>query len=159
MELVNLEGTPFQSGMTSIEIPSYHSMEITYHSISYQTIQYHTIPPHTIPYHVIPYHHSKPVMGCWVSGVLLQNMKIISAGCSTGPLASIFCWQVPQIFVIILDSVVQGFVGKGLWGMGRGQGFGTLTKPLPSTWVWGLPMDFGRVRVSASQHDVWVTVN
>jgi len=48
LELGNLKGTPFQSGMTSIPIPSYHGMETTY--------QYHTIPTHTILYHAIPYH-------------------------------------------------------------------------------------------------------
>jgi hypothetical protein len=62
LELANLEGTPFQSGMTSIPIPSYHGMETTYHTISYHTIPSHTIPYHTIPlipfhsYHTIPFH-------------------------------------------------------------------------------------------------------
>ena len=50
-------------------------------------------------------------------------------------------------------SDVQGFVnphgyeGKGTWGKGRGQGIGTLTKPLPSTQVGGYPQLFGRVGV------------
>jgi len=50
-------------------------------------------------------------------------------------------------------SDVQGFVnpygyeGKGTWGKGRGQGIGTLTKPLPSTRVGGYPQLFGRVGV------------
>ena len=116
LELANLEGTPFQSGMTSIPIPSYHGMETTYHSISYHTKPYHsisyhtiqiqsnpihTIPCHTIPYHDIPYHHSKPVTGCL--GSFLQNMKIISAGCNTGPLGSIFCGLVLHISSDILS--------------------------------------------------------
>jgi hypothetical protein len=52
-----------------------------------------------------------------------------------------------------MASVVQGFInphgfaGKGLWGKGQGQGFETLTKPLPSTQVWGYLWFFGRVRV------------
>ena len=54
LELVNLESTPFQSGMTSIRIPSYHGMETTYHSISYHTKPYHSISYHTIPCHTIP---------------------------------------------------------------------------------------------------------
>jgi len=41
----------------------------------------------------------------------------------------------------------HGFAGKGSWGKGRGHGFRTLTKPLPSTWVGGYPQLFGRVRV------------
>jgi len=91
LELANLEGIPFQSGMTSIPIPSYHGMETTYwyHTIPTHTIPYHTIPTHTIPYHDIPYHHSKPVTGCL--GSFLQNIKNISAGCNTDPLGSIFC--------------------------------------------------------------------
>jgi hypothetical protein len=107
LELANLEGTPFQSGMTSIPIPSYHGMETTYHSISYHSIPslaipYHIIPyhsTHTIPYHVIPYHHSNPVTGCL--GSFSQNLKIISAGCNSGPLGSIFYGQVLQIFAVI----------------------------------------------------------
>jgi hypothetical protein len=115
LELANLEGTPFQSGMTSIPIPSYHGMETTYHTISYHTIPSHLIPyhmipyhsthtipyhsTHTIPYHVIPYHHSNPVTGCL--GSFSQNLKIISAGGNTGPLGSIFCGQVLQIFAVI----------------------------------------------------------
>jgi hypothetical protein len=101
--------------MTSIPIPSYHGMETTYHTMSYHTIPSHTIPyhtiplipyhtipyhsTHTIPYHVIPYHHSNPVTGCL--GSFSQNLKIISAGCNTGPLGSIFCGQVLQIFAVI----------------------------------------------------------
>jgi len=72
------------------------------HTMSYHTIPFHVIPYHTIPYHVIPYHHSKPVTGCL--GSFLQNMKIISAGCNTGSLGSIFCGQVLQIFTVILSS-------------------------------------------------------
>jgi len=86
LELGNVKGTPSQSGMTSIPIPSYHGMETT---IPFQLIPYHTIPPHTIPYHVIPHHHSKPVTGCL--GSVLQNIKNIYAGCNTDPLGSIFC--------------------------------------------------------------------
>ena len=92
-------------------IPSYHGMGVTYHSTSYHTIpfhhipyhptSYHTILPHTIPYHLIPYHHSKPVTG-WL-GSFLQNMKLFSAGCNTGPLGSIFCGQVLQMSTIILS--------------------------------------------------------
>ena len=58
---------------------------------------------------------------------------------------------------MISCSDVQGFVnphgltGKGTWGKGRGQGFRTLTKPLPSTQVWGYLQLFGRVRV-VEQH-------
>ena len=54
-------------------------------------MSYHTIKPyHTIiPYHTIPYHHSKPVTRCL--GSFFQDIKIISAGCNTGPLGSIFC--------------------------------------------------------------------
>jgi|ERR1700687_2512911 len=59
-ELGNLSGTPFQSGMTLIPIPSYHGMDATYHSTSYHSIQFHSIPPHTIPYHTIPYHTIPP---------------------------------------------------------------------------------------------------
>src|ERR1700687_4474414 len=50
-ELGNLSGTPFQSGMTLIPIPSYHGMDATYHSTSYHTIPFHTIPYHSIPFH------------------------------------------------------------------------------------------------------------
>src|SRR6201996_1642760 len=100
--------------MTSIPIPSYHGMETSYHSMSYHTIPCHTIPYHTIPfhtiipyhtipsYHTIPYHHSKPVTGCL--GSFLQNMKIISAGCNTGPLGSIFCGLVLLISSDIVSS-------------------------------------------------------
>jgi len=41
----------------------------------------------------------------------------------------------------------HGFAGKGSWGKGRGHGFRTLTKPLPSMQVGGYPRLFGRVRV------------
>ena len=115
-ELGNLSGTPFQSGMTLIPIPSYHGMDATYHSTSYHSIQFHSIPPHTIPYHTIPYHtipfhlmpyhtipyhHSIAVTGCL--GSFLQNMKIISPGCNTDPLGSIFCGLVLQISSDILS--------------------------------------------------------
>ena len=53
-ELANLEGTPFQSGMTSI--PFHHTMVWVPHTIPPHTIPYDTIPPHTIPSHLIPYH-------------------------------------------------------------------------------------------------------
>ena len=49
-----------------------------------------------------PYHHSKPVTGCL--GSFLKNMQIISAGCNTGPLGSIFCGQVLQVFAEILSN-------------------------------------------------------
>ena len=52
-ELVNLEGIPFRSGMTSI--PFHHTM-VWVHTIPPHTMPYHTIPPHTIPSHLIPYH-------------------------------------------------------------------------------------------------------
>jgi len=41
----------------------------------------------------------------------------------------------------------HGFAGKGSRGKGRGHGFRTLTKPLPSMQVGGYPRLFGRVRV------------
>ena len=59
---------------------------------------YHTI----IPYHTIPYHHSKPVTRCL--GSFFQNMKIISVGCNTGPLGSIFCGLVLLISSDIVSS-------------------------------------------------------
>ena len=67
--------------------------------IPFHIMPYHTIPFHLIPYHVIPSHHPKPVTGCL--GPFLQYMKLISAGCNTGPLGSIFCGQVLQIFAVI----------------------------------------------------------
>jgi hypothetical protein len=96
LELANLEGTPFQSG-----IPPHTNSIIPWNGnhIPFHLIPYHTIPFHLIPYHVIPYHHSKPVTGCL--GSFSQNLKIISAGCNTGPWGSIFCGQVLQIFVVI----------------------------------------------------------
>jgi len=56
----------------------------------------------------------------------------------------------------IVASVVQefvnphGFTGKGWQGKGRGRGFKTLTKPLPTTRVWGYPRFFGWVSISLS---------
>jgi len=62
-----------------------------------------TKPPHTnTNTNTKPYHHSKPVTGCL--GSFLQNMQIISAGCNTGPLGSIFCGQVLQVFADILSN-------------------------------------------------------
>ena len=94
--------------MSYIPIPWYHGMENPYHIplipipchlIPYHVTLYHTISPHTIPCHLIPSFQS-----CHrVSGVLLRNMKNISAGCNTGPLGTIFCGEVLQVFADILS--------------------------------------------------------
>ena len=107
-KLANLEGTPFQSGMTSI--PFHHIMvwmphtilphtipyhTIPFHHIPYHPTSYHTILLHTIPYHTIPTHTIPSFQRCL--GSFLQNKKIIPAGCKTGPLSSIFCGLVLHI--------------------------------------------------------------
>ena len=71
-------------------------------SFQYQVTSYHTIgiiETYHIPGQPIPPFHS-----CHrVSGVLLRKYEIISAGCNTGPLGSIFCGQFLQIFTDILS--------------------------------------------------------
>ena len=77
--------------------------------------------------------------------------------------SSLYCylwhWSIIKLLSVtsfLIYSVVQGFVnphgfaGKGSRGKGRGRGFETLTKPLPTTRVWGYPRFFGRVSVSLS---------
>jgi hypothetical protein len=72
-------------------------------------IPYHThtntMSPYTIPcllYHTMSLHAI--YQSCHrVSGVLFENMEIISSGCNTGPLGTIFCGQVLQLFVDILS--------------------------------------------------------
>ena len=84
MELGNLSGTPFQEWYdlhTNSIIPWYGNL---------------------IPYHTIPYHHSKPVTGCL--GSFFRNMKIVSAGCNTGPLGSISCGA-----VLLISSDIVSF--------------------------------------------------
>jgi hypothetical protein len=111
LELANLEGTPFQSGIpphTNSIIP-WNGNHIPFHLIPSHTIPFHLIPYHLIPYHIIPlipyhtisYHTIIPNLSQGVWGLFSQNLKIISAGCNTGLLGSIFCGQVLQIFAVI----------------------------------------------------------
>jgi len=83
-----------------------------------------------------------------LSGCLCLTPSLLAkiwASCtqSSSPYQGVWC----------MISDVQGFVnphgfaGKGSRGKGRGHGFWTLTKPLPSTQVGGYPRLFGRVRV------------
>ena len=71
------------------------------------SFQYHLTSYHTIgiikafQFQSKPYHHSKAVTGCL--GSFFTKYKIISAGCNTCPLGSIFCGQVLQIFAVILS--------------------------------------------------------
>ena len=104
-ELVNLEGThskvwympPYQfhgtMGWKSHTIPFSFQCHLTlYHTIGIiKAFQFQSK----------PYHHSKAVMGCL--GSFFTKYKIISAGCNTCPLGSIFCGQVLQVFAVILS--------------------------------------------------------
>jgi len=65
------------------------------------------IPYHTTWYHTIPYHTIIPKLSQGVCG----PFYIISAGWNTGPLGSIFCGQVLQIFADIL-SYKWGLYGE-----------------------------------------------
>ena len=76
------------------------------HTISF-SFQYHVTSYHAIGIieasHIPskPYHHSKAVTGCL--GSFFCKYEIISAGCNTGPLDSIFCGQVLEDFPDVLS--------------------------------------------------------
>ena len=98
-------GYPFRGGIWAPY--QYHgTMEWKTHTIPH-SYQYHVTIPYqyhvTIPYQMV-WCHFIPSYQSWhrVSGVLFQNIKIISAGCNTGPLGAIFCGVVLQVFPEIL---------------------------------------------------------